>query len=201
MLASMPGLDTYPQVEVRSRAALRAWLLLHQEREHGVWLVTFKKGQGPHVPWGELVEELLCFGWVDSKPRKLDAQRTMLLATPRKPKSAWSKLNKDRVLALTEAGLMKPRGLKMVALAKERGTWSVLDEVDALTIPPDLRAALERAPGALANFEGFPPSTRRGILEWIVQAKKPETRAARIEETARLAAKNERANQWKPRRS
>lgn len=199
MLARMSGLDTYPQVEVPSRAALRAWLEEHQERDGGVWLVTFKKGQGPHVPWGDLVEELLCFGWVDSKPRKLDERRTMLLATPRKPKSAWSKLNKDRVLALTEAGLMRPRGLRMVALAKERGTWSVLDEVDALIVPPDLAFALEKAPSALANFEAFPPSTRRGILEWIVQAKRPETRRARIEETARLAAMNERANQWKPR--
>lgn len=192
----MSGLDAYERIEVRSRTALRAWLTEHQARTESVWLVTFKKGRGPHVPYGDLVEELLCVGWVDSRPRKLDDDRTMLLASPRKPKSAWSKLNKDRVAALTRAGAMQPRGLAVVAEAKASGRWAALDAVEALEVPPDLRIALAAIPNAASNFEAFPRSAKRGILEWIVQAKKAETRAQRVEETARLAGDNQRANQW-----
>ena len=195
----MSGLDAYERIEVRSRAALRAWLTEHQARTESVWLVTFKKGCGPHVPYGDLVEELLCVGWVDSRPRKLDDTRTMLLASPRKPKSAWSKLNKDRVAALTRAGAMQPRGLAVVAEAKASGRWAALDAVEALEVPPDLRAALAAIPNAASNFEAFPRSAKRGILEWIANAKTPPTRARRIDETARLASRNERANQWRPK--
>jgi uncharacterized protein YdeI (YjbR/CyaY-like superfamily) len=192
----MPGLDDYPQVAVTSRSALRSWLGEHHARSSGVWLVTFKKGRGPHVPYDEAVEELLCVGWIDSKPRKLDADRTMLLATPRKPKSAWSKLNKDRVARLLAANQMRPSGMQAVTEAKKNGRWSALDGVEALEIPPDLRVALRAVSDAEANFEAFPRSAKRGILEWILQAKKPETRARRVTETARLAGQNQRANQW-----
>lgn len=185
-------------VHPKTRAEWRAWLQKHHAREEGVWLVTFKKATGqPRVEYDEAVEEALCFGWVDSKPAKLDAERSMLWFAPRKAGSNWSKSNKERVGRLTEAGLMAAAGLAKVEAAKKDGSWSALDAVEALVVPADLAAALAALPPAATYFDAFPRSVKRAILEWIGNAKKPETRAKRIEETARLAAENKRANQWR----
>ncbi len=184
-------------IEVKTRTQLRAWLLANHTRATGVWLVTWKKGSGqPALPYDEAVEEALCFGWVDSKPGVVDARRTRRWLAPRKPGSGWSKLNKTRIAALTRAGLMHASGLARVREAKKDGTWSKLDLVEQLLVPADLAAAFAANPGAAANFEAFPRSVKRNILEWITQAKKPETRLARVTTTATLAAKNQRANQW-----
>jgi uncharacterized protein YdeI (YjbR/CyaY-like superfamily) len=181
-----------------SRAEWRAWLEANHTRTAGVWLVTFKKATGkPRVEYDEAVEEALCFGWVDSKPNKLDDERSLLWFAPRKGGTGWSKPNKERVARMLAEGKMAPAGLAKVEAAKADGTWSLLDDVEMLTIPPDLSAALAALPPAAANFDAFPRSARRGILEWILQAKRPETRAARIAETAALAAENKRANQWR----
>lgn len=186
-------------MQPHDRAAWRAWLADHHEREAGVWLVTLRKASGlPRIGYDEAVEEALCFGWVDSKPRKLDALRTMLYFAPRKPRSGWSRPNKERVERLTAAGLMAPAGLARVEAAKLDGSWSSLDAVEALEVPDDLAAALAALSGAREKFDAFPPSARRGILEWIVSARTAPTRAARIQETARLAQLGERANSWRP---
>ena len=148
----------------------------------------------------DLNEECLCFGWIDSRPAKVDDRRSALLCTPRKPRSGWSKVNKDRLERLLAEGLVAPRGLAVIEAAEADGSWNALDEVDQLVEPIDLAAALAGAAGARGHWDAFPPSARRGILEWIQSAKRPETRAARVDETARLAAQNVRANQW-PRRS
>ena len=193
-------LDRLPQVQMQSRAEWRTWLESHHASSEGVWLVTFKKATGlPRLSYDEIVEELLCFGWVDSLPRTLDAKRSMLLCTPRKPKSGWSKLNKERVAKLERAGLIQAAGERAIQQAKENGAWERLDEASALIVPDDLNDAFAEFPAAQANFLAFPPGVRRGILEWIAGAKKPETRAKRIHETASLANENVRANQW-PRR-
>jgi uncharacterized protein YdeI (YjbR/CyaY-like superfamily) len=185
-------------IEVVSRAEWRAWLEQNHLRNEGIWLVTYKKHCGEkHVPYEDVVEEALCFGWVDSLGRKLDEERSMLWLAPRRPGSKWSKPNKLRVEKLVTQGLMAPAGLAKVDAAKLDGTWNALDAVEALEVPPDLASALDGYPAARGNFEGFPRSVRRGILEWIVSAKKPETRARRVEETARLAQENIRANQWR----
>lgn len=187
------------QVHPGNRAKWRAWLQAHHQRSKGIWLVIDKKVNGEQpLSYEEICEELVCFGWVDSRPRKMDERRSMLLCTPRKPKSGWAKPNKDRVARMEAAGKMAPAGLAAVAEAKRLGTWSKLDAVEALEIPEDLAAALARSGGA-ENFGAFPRSVKRGILEWIGNAKRPETRAARVGETASLAAKNERANQWRPK--
>ena len=188
-----------PQVHPGGRDKWRAGREANHERSKGVWFVIDKKvnGQQP-LSYEEICEELVCFGWVDSRPRKMDERRSMLLCTPRKPKSGWAKPNKDRVARMEAAGKMAPAGLAAVAEAKRLGTWNKLDAFDALEIPEDLAAALTRA-GATENFAAFPRSVKRGILEWIGTAKRPETRAARVTETASLAAKNERANQWRPK--
>jgi uncharacterized protein YdeI (YjbR/CyaY-like superfamily) len=184
------------RVEVVSRAAWRAWLMTHHRQHESIWLVTYKKDKGPHIPWGDIVEEALCFGWVDSLPRKLDERRSMLLVSPRKPGSAWSALNKKRAEAMIAQGQMTKAGQATIDAAKADGTWTKLDAVEALSVPDDLAEAFRRHAGAGNNFDAFPRSARRGILEWIIQAERPETRAKRVEETARLASQNQRANQY-----
>lgn len=186
-------------VEVRSRAEWRQWLQANHTRTEGVWLVTFKKAAGPlHVDYGASVEEALCFGWVDSKSGKVDDQRSKLWFAPRKPRTGWSRPNKERVERLLAAGSLHPAGLAKIEAAKADGSWTKLDAVEALETPPDLAREFRRHAGSAKNFAAFPRSAKRGILEWILQAKRPETRANRITETARLAARNERANQWQP---
>jgi uncharacterized protein YdeI (YjbR/CyaY-like superfamily) len=195
MAADAPENSVHP----KSRAAWRQWLQKHHTRATGQWMIFYKKDSGkPRVTYEAAVEEALCFGWIDSKPAKLDEQRSMLWFAPRKARTGWSKPNKERVACLIASGLMTPAGLAKVEAAKKVGSWNALDAVEALTIPPDLRKALAAHPAATAHFEAFPRSVKRGILEWILNAKKPETRAKRIAETAWLANDNLRANQWRP---
>ncbi|MFN0193169.1 MAG: YdeI/OmpD-associated family protein [Aestuariivirga sp.] len=193
----MAKLDDLPRVEITSRKAWRAWLKANHAKSGAVWAVTFKKPDPRHVPVSDINEEALCFGWIDSLPRKLDDKRSMLLLAPRKPESAWSKINKERAGRLIAEGQMEPAGHKVIDEAKASGTWSKLDGVEALELPPDLTKAFAKSKAALKNFEAFPRSVKRGILEWIIQAKKAETRAARIAETVSKAKDNIRANQWR----
>ncbi len=179
------------------RAAWRSWLEAHHTRDAGVWLILVKKGVGlPRIDVSEAVEEALCFGWIDSKPAKLDAQRSMLWFSPRKKKSGWSDVNKKRIERMIAAGLMTPAGLAKIEAAKADSSWEKLDAISALVVPADLTEALAAYTGAADYFEAFPASAKRGILEWISNAKRPETRKQRVDETARLAAENRRANQW-----
>lgn len=192
-----------PLVEVASRAAWRRWLEREHHRSAGVWAVTVKKAAlapgDEFVSAVDLNEECLCFGWIDSRPARIDDRRTALLCTPRKPGSGWSKVNKDRLERLLAARLVAAAGLAAIERAKQDGSWNLLDGVDQLSIPDDLATALAANPPAPANFEAFPRSARRGILEWINAAKTATTRTKRIDETAQLAQRNIRANQW-PRR-
>lgn len=193
-----PGKDNFERIEVTSRAELRDWLLTHHVRATSIWLVTWRKADPlRHLPYDAIVEEALCFGWVDSLPRKLDEQRTMLLLTPRKPGSAWSALNKARVERLTAAGRIHPAGQAKIDAAHADGSWTFLDDVERLEIPADLATTFASDPQARAHFDAFPPSTRRGILEWIKQARQAETRDRRIAQTVTLAHDNIRANQFR----
>ena len=185
--------EALERVEVRSRAEWREWLVANHEQPESVWLVRFKAHRPEHVTYDEAVEEALCFGWVDSVPRKLDDDRSMVLMSPRKPGSAWSALNKRRVALMEAAGRMAPAGAAMVALARSNGMWEFLDDVERLEVPPDLASAFAASPGSRAEWDGFPPSARRGMLEWIKQAKTAPTRAKRIAKTADCAARGERA--------
>ncbi|HEX2908691.1 MAG TPA: YdeI/OmpD-associated family protein [Phototrophicaceae bacterium] len=183
-------------IQPSSRAAWRQWLAEHHTQTEGIWLISFKKATGkPRVEYDEAVEEALCFGWVDSKGNKLDDERSMLWFAPRRAGSGWSKPNKERIARLIEAGLMMPAGLAKIEAAKEDGSWIFLDAIEALEIPPDLGQALAENPTAQGYFEAFPRSVKRAILEWIANAKRPETRAKRIAETVTLAGQNIRANQ------
>lgn len=190
----------YEQVLVESRAAWRSWLERHASDAPGIWLATCKKSSGgPHVPYDDLVEEALCFGWVDSQARPLDDERSQLLMTPRRPASGWSRPNQERVERLVASGLMTPAGLAVIERAKADGSWSALDDVWNLVEPEGLTRALDADADARREWDAFPPSAKRGILEWISTAKRDDTRDKRIAETAQLAARGERANQWRPR--
>ena len=143
------------------------------------------------------MDEALCFGWIDSKPNKRDEESYYQFFSKRNVKSNWSKVNKDKVSKLIKEGLMHSFGLKMIELAKKSGTWNALDEVESLKIPKDLDDLFQNNTIAFQNWEAFPPSSKRGILEWILNAKKIETRQKRIEETVNLAAENIRANHFR----
>ncbi len=178
------------RVEPGSVDAWRTWLADHHGRGAGVWLVTLR--DGGDVSYEEAVEQALCFGWVDSTARRLDERRTMLWFAPRRARSGWARTNKRRVERLLAAGVMAPAGLAVVEAARADGSWTVLDAVEDLVVPDDLAAAFAAHPPAARHWEAFPRSARRAALEWIVQARRPETRARRVAETARKSQANER---------
>jgi len=176
----------------------RSWLEQNHATSPGIWLVYSKKESGqPRVSYDDAVEEALCFGWVDSRPNVIDSERFKQLFTPRKAKSPWSRLNKQRVEKLIKQGCMTPAGLAKVEAAKQDGSWSALDAVEDLTIPPDLQQALDANDLARTHFTAFPPSSKKNILWWIESAKRSETRAKRIAETVSMAEKNLRANHYR----
>jgi uncharacterized protein YdeI (YjbR/CyaY-like superfamily) len=186
-------------VHPRTRDEWRAWLEQNHTRTEGIWLVSYKKATGkPAVDYETAVEEALCFGWIDSKGGRVDDERTMLWMAPRKSGSGWSRPNKVRIERLMANGRMAPPGLAKIEAAKQDGSWTALDASEALEVPDDLRAAFASYPDAARHFDAFPPSARKMILQWITTAKRPETRAARVAETARLANENVRANQPRP---
>jgi uncharacterized protein YdeI (YjbR/CyaY-like superfamily) len=194
-MADPPANSLHPA----TRDEWRAWLEQNHTRTEGIWLVSYKKATGkPAVDYEAAVEEALCFGWIDSKGGRVDDERTMLWMAPRKSGSGWSRPNKVRIERLMAAGRMAPPGLAKIEAAKQDGSWTALDASEALEMPDDLRAALASHPDAARHFEAFPPSAKKMILQWISSARRPETRAARVAETARLANENVRANQPRP---
>jgi uncharacterized protein YdeI (YjbR/CyaY-like superfamily) len=179
------------------RATWRQWLADNHKTSKGVWLICFKKKTGkPCVPYIDSVEEALCFGWIDSVKKIRDDMSSKQFFSPRKPKSGWAKTNKERVERLITEGLMTEAGMEKINIAKQNGAWNALDEVEKLTVPDDLAVAFDENPLARNYWDAFPPSVRRGILEWISNAKTAETREKRIIDTATKAAQNIRANQY-----
>ena len=189
------------EVEISDLAGLHAWLMANASRDAGVWLVTYKKGDlQRYVAYPDIVDELLCVGWVDSLPRAKDDLRTMLWISPRKPGSNWSRVNKEKVARLTAEGRMQPTGLAAVERARIDGSWSALDDVENGVVPDDLAQAFEAEPGTRAVWDGFPRSVRRGALEQLLNAKQPATREKRIGVIVASCAAGERPFQWKGRR-
>jgi uncharacterized protein YdeI (YjbR/CyaY-like superfamily) len=186
--------DGRPMVGPFDRAGWRAWLIDNHATSRGVYLVSWRRGSGrASVSYEEAVEEALCVGWIDSSGRTLDDERSIQWFAPRRARSAWARSNKERVARLTATGQMLPAGLAAVEEAKRSGTWSMLDDVEKLIVPDDLAVALAAAPPARTNWDAFSASARRAMLEWVVQARRPETRAKRIAQIADKAARNERA--------
>jgi uncharacterized protein YdeI (YjbR/CyaY-like superfamily) len=183
----------YTSVEARDRTAWRAWLRHHHTTSSGVWLVYYKKGSGiPSVNYAEAVEEALCFGWIDSKIHAVDSLRYRQIFTPRKPGSTWSKLNKRRIATLIRGKRMTAAGMAKITAARKDGSWKTLNEVENLRMPAELTRALAANTQARRYFEEFSESTRKLIIRWVTQAKRPDTRLRRIRETVRLASLNKK---------
>ncbi|MFC0623594.1 YdeI/OmpD-associated family protein [Kribbella deserti] len=173
-------------------AEWRNWLAEYGETAQEVWLVIYHKDSGtPSVRYHEAIEHALCFGWIDSHARSNDGESSLLRFSPRSPRSTWSAVNRERAARMTGQGLMTPRGQAMIDLAQAKGTWEVKPDDETAAA---LNSLLDQNPVARENFEKFPPSSKRLILEWIAGAKKAETRQRRIDQTVELAAANIRAN-------
>jgi uncharacterized protein YdeI (YjbR/CyaY-like superfamily) len=191
----MIATEAFEHVEISSSADLRAWLVKHHAQKESVWLVLTKKHVGAgYVSISQVLDELLCFGWIDGIARKLDDTRSLRLVSPRRVQH-WAKTYKVRAAKLIKDGRMHPAGLSAIADSKRNGLWNFMDDVDALVMPKDLTFALDAKRGAAANFSAFSASSRRNVLRWIKLAKTSQTRAKRIEQTAMLAAKNQKVPQ------
>ena len=183
--------DQLETIYASDRKAWREWLEKNHCTSRGIWLIYYKAKSGkPSVQYSEAVKEALCFGWIDSKVKSLDEDRYKQIFTPRKPKSVWSKLNKQYIEEIMEQGLMTEAGLEKIEAAKQDGSWNTLDAIEALTIPIDLKQALQANETANRNFETFSNSSKKNILFWIDSAKRPETRQKRIEQTISSAVQN-----------
>jgi len=178
------------RVQPKSRRAWRVWLEKHHATSPGIWLVFAKKHTRlPSLSYDDAVEEALCFGWIDSLVKSIDDRFHMQIFTPRKAKSAWSALNKKRVEALLANGLMTAAGLKMIDLAKQSGKWDAWSHVDALTVPPELKAAIDANAAAKKNWPTYTASQRKGFLRMVTGAKRPETRAKRIARVVNIVSR------------
>ena len=164
-----------------SRQHWRAWLAEHHTDKRSVWLIYHKKKSGKStLTWSEAVDEALCFGWIGSRAKPMGDDNYMQFFNPRKPQSGWSKINKEKVQTLIDSGLMSDAGFSSIAIAKQNGSWLILDEVEAGIIPRDLEAAFQKVPGAQRCFLSLSRSDRRTLLQWLVLAKRPATRQNRI---------------------
>ncbi|WP_017302653.1 YdeI/OmpD-associated family protein [Nodosilinea nodulosa] len=187
--------ENFEQVEVTSPQQLRRWLEENHAQPESIWLVTYKKHVGEkYVSVQDILDAVLCFGWVDGIRRQLDGDRTMQMISPRQVQH-WAKSYKDRAEKLIKAGKMHPAGLEAIAQSKRNGLWNFMDDVDALIMPEDLMAALGSHSSAREIFENSAPSYRRNVLRWIKLAKTTKTRAQRIEKAAVFAAQNQKIPQ------
>jgi len=180
-------------VTASSAEALRGWLKEHHQQKSSVWLRLFKKASStPSVTYDEAVDELLCYGWIDSRVAKWDSESYLCVISPRRPRSNWSAINKRRVQKLIAQGKMTPAGQGAIDCAKDNGQWDALNGADSLTLPDDLAAAMQENPKAQEAWDKFPKSYKRGTLEWVLSAKRAATRERRIEEVVRLSGEGKR---------
>ena len=175
----------YPRVHAKTAAEWRRWLRDNHATAPGVWLVSYKRATGkPFVQYEDAVQEALCYGWIDGQLKPIDDERSSLLFAPRKSGSGWARTNKERVRTLIAEGRMRPAGLAKIEAAKKDGSWTLLDSVEALAVPADLRKALGAA-GAKKKFDALSVSARKQHLYALVTAKRPETRAKRVADIVR----------------
>jgi uncharacterized protein YdeI (YjbR/CyaY-like superfamily) len=171
-----------------SQAAWRKWLEKNHLSCQAVWLVFHnKKSALKSITWSEAVDVALCFGWIDSKKVSVNKETTHQYFSKRKPKSTWSRVNKEKVEHLIEQGLMTKAGFQSIEIAKQNGSWTILDEVEALLVPADLDAEFANRPVAKDFFAGLSKSAKKVILSWLVFAKTKETRHKRIAEIVESA--------------
>lgn len=175
----------------------RNWLDENHKSKDGIWLIVFtKSSKTPNLTWSQAVDEALCFGWIDGTKRPLDKERYQQYFTRRKPKSNWSKINKDKVENLTKSGLMRKAGLESIEIAKENGSWTILDSVENLEIPDELEKAFEEFLGSKDFFMGLSKSMQKQLLYWVISAKRSETKQKRIQEIVFCASQGKKPKQF-----
>ncbi|WP_405411403.1 YdeI family protein [Maribacter sp. Asnod1-A12] len=180
----------------KSQADWRNWLEVNHQLKQSVWVVFYKKStKVASISWSEAVDEALCFGWIDSTKKTIDSEKYIQYFSKRKPNSIWSKVNKDKVAYLTSKKLIQKAGYKSIKTAKENGSWLILDEVEALILPKDLKKEFDKREGALEYYESLSKSAKKILLSWIVLAKRPETKQKRIIEIAGNASRNKKPKQ------
>lgn len=176
----------------------RKWLELNHNKKEAVWLIFYKKkSPNYNLNWSDSVDEALCFGWIDSTKKTIDKESYMQYFSRRKPNSIWSKINKDKVDYLTSENLMQEAGYKTIEIAKENGSWSIIDEVEALVIPEDLKKEFDERVGSLEYYESLSKSAKKILLGWVVLAKRTETRQKRIIEIAENASRKLKPKQFR----
>ncbi len=181
-----------------NREDWREWLRQNHDSCQSIWLVYYKASSVQfNLSWSEAVEEALCFGWIDSVKRTIDAERFMQFFSKRKSNSTWSRINKEKVRQLIENNRMAESGFESIEIARQNGSWTILDQVEQLIIPDDLEIAFQNKIGAKEYFLGLSKSDKKAILQWLVLAKKEETRAKRVEEVADLAYSKMKPKQFR----
>ena len=176
----------------------RDWLERYHQAKEGVWLILYKTKSPKHnLSWSEAVDEALCFGWIDGIKKKIDAESYRQYFTKRKANSTWSRVNKEKVDLLVDQGLMTAEGYRSIEVAKENGSWTLLDEVEALVVPEDLQGEFAHHPGAREYFDGLSKSAKKILLYWVISAKRPETRQKRISVVAENAAQGLKPKQFR----
>lgn len=190
--------DRAPHVEITTRAGWRAWLAANHAISGPIWLVYPKRSRSGDpangLGYDDIVEEALCFGWIDSLPRGLSESQSMIYVSPRRPRSVWSALNKRRISSLQSRGLMQAAGQAVIDAAIADRSWTTLDAAENLEMPADLAAAFDADPVARENYNAFPPGAKKLLLTWVTTAKRAETRLARIAKSVALAHDNIRAS-------
>ena len=176
----------------------REWLSENHVKKEAVWLIFYrKKSPKYNLSWSESVDEALCFGWIDSTKKTLDEERYIQYFTKRKPKSIWSRVNKDKVDQLIAEGLMQDAGYKSIEVAKSNGAWTIMDSVEALIVPESLKADFDKWPGSAEYYESLSKSAKKMLLGWIALAKREETKQKRIIEIAENAAQGQKPKSFR----
>ncbi len=176
----------------------RTWLSKNHIVEDSIWLILYKKDSPNfNLTWSEAVDEAMCFGWIDSTKKSIDHEKYMQYFCKRKPKSNWSKVNKNKVNHLVENGLMEEAGYRSIEIAKENGSWTYLDQVEELMVPKDLEEELAKNKASLEYFDGLSKSNKKMLLYWVISAKREETRSKRIKEIVENASQQLKPKQFR----
>jgi uncharacterized protein YdeI (YjbR/CyaY-like superfamily) len=177
----------------KSRQEWRLWLKKNHSLKQSVWLVCYKKKSNvPTISWSDAVDEALCFGWIDSIRKSVDDDKFIQFFGKRKAKGTWSKVNKEKIQQLIAQQLMTKKGMESIEIAKQNGSWTILDDVEELKISEDLEKKFKTTKGSKQFFLSLSKSVRKAILQWLVLAKRPETRQKRIIEIVELAGKGQK---------
>lgn len=180
-----------PHYYFKDDSEWREWLHENHSSQDGIYLIFYTiSHENPSMRWEEAVRVALCYGWIDSTVKSLGNGKRRQYFCKRKPKSVWSKVNKDHIKDLIKCDLMHKSGLNAIKAAKKNGSWSALDAVEKGIIPEDLKRAFDTNQTAFSNYKGFTPGQRKSYLYWLNQAKREETRQKRIAEIIKLCADN-----------